>query len=54
MQSPDKRNFDAVAATWDEKPERVRLAEEVAAAIVREVPLFPQIQHLITAVAADW
>ena len=46
MQSPDKRNFDAVAATWDEKPERVRLAGEVAATIVREVPLSLQMTAL--------
>jgi predicted TPR repeat methyltransferase len=33
------RNFDQAAATWDEKPQRVQLAHEVAAAILREVPI---------------
>jgi ubiquinone/menaquinone biosynthesis C-methylase UbiE len=31
------RDFDAVAATWDEEPRRVRLAGDVAAAIIRQV-----------------
>lgn len=39
MQTHDKRNFDVVAATWDEKPRRVQLAREVTATILREVPL---------------
>lgn len=39
MQTHDKRDFDAKATTWDEEPRRVRLAGEVAAAILREVPL---------------
>lgn len=34
-----KRDFDQAAATWDEKPQRVKLAGEVADAIIREVPL---------------
>lgn len=33
------RNFDQAAASWDEKPQRVQLAREVAAAILREVPI---------------
>ena len=33
------RDFDQAAATWDEKPQRVKLAGEVADAIIREVPL---------------
>lgn len=33
------RNFDQAAATWDEKPQRVQLAQEVADAILREVPI---------------
>ncbi len=39
MQTHNKRDFDAVAATWDEKPARVRLAREVTAAILRQVQL---------------
>lgn len=34
-----KRDFDAAAALWDEEPRRVRLAQDVAAAIRYEVPL---------------
>ena len=33
----DKKDFDAAAASWDEKPARVKLAGEVAAAIIRQV-----------------
>jgi len=33
------RDFDREAAFWDEEPGRVHLAEDVAEAIVREVPL---------------
>ncbi len=33
----EKRDFDAAAASWDEKPERVKLAGEVAEAIIRQV-----------------
>ncbi len=32
-----KKDFDAAAAGWDEKPARVKLAEEVADAIIRQV-----------------
>ncbi|WP_310599588.1 class I SAM-dependent methyltransferase [Desulfobulbus sp.] len=32
-----RRDFDAAAATWDEKPQRVRLAREVAEALVRHL-----------------
>jgi ubiquinone/menaquinone biosynthesis C-methylase UbiE len=39
MQTHDKRDFDAKAATWDEEPRRVLLAREVTAAILQEVPL---------------
>ncbi|HOI72749.1 MAG TPA: methyltransferase domain-containing protein [Syntrophales bacterium] len=34
-----RRDFDHAATSWDEKPERVRLAGDVADAIVREIPL---------------
>ncbi|MBU1567605.1 MAG: class I SAM-dependent methyltransferase [Proteobacteria bacterium] len=33
----DNKDFNAAAATWDEKPERVKLAGEVAEAIIRQV-----------------
>ncbi len=33
----DKKDFDAVAASWDEKPARVKLAGEVAEAIISQV-----------------
>lgn len=34
-----QRNFDQAAANWDEKPQRVQLAMDVAATILREVPI---------------
>lgn len=33
------RNFDAAALQWDEEPRRVKLAEEIAAAIKNSIPL---------------
>ena len=30
----EKRNFDTAASTWDEEPRRVKLAGNVAAAII--------------------
>jgi len=33
------RDFDKEAAAWDENPARVRLADDVAAAISRQVPV---------------
>jgi 2-polyprenyl-3-methyl-5-hydroxy-6-metoxy-1,4-benzoquinol methylase len=33
------KNFDAVAAQWDDEPRRVKLAEDVAAAMKDAVPL---------------
>ena len=35
----EKRDFDKVAASWDEKPARVRLVGDIAAAMVRQVPI---------------
>lgn len=35
----EKRDFDKEAAAWDENPARVKLADDVAAAISRQVPL---------------
>lgn len=37
--SAQKRDFDKAAATWDEDPRRVKLAEQLADAIRREVDL---------------
>lgn len=37
-----RRRFDAAAATWDEEPRRVGLANDVAAAILREGILTPE------------
>lgn len=35
----ERRNFDAAALNWDEKPRRVKLATEVATAIQENIPL---------------
>jgi len=35
----EKRDFDKAAASWDEKPLRVKLAEDVANTIVRQVAI---------------
>jgi len=35
----NKRDFDAAAARWDEKPRRVRLAEDIFAAMTTHLPL---------------
>ncbi len=34
-----KRDFNKVARTWDEEPRRVKLAEQVSAAILEAIPL---------------
>lgn len=39
MKDREKRDFDKVAATWDEDPRRVKLAEDVAATILKEAVL---------------
>ncbi len=36
MKAEEKRNFDKEAAAWDENPGRVKLANDVADAIIRE------------------
>jgi cyclopropane fatty-acyl-phospholipid synthase-like methyltransferase len=36
---PEKRDFDKEAAAWYENPARVKLADDVAAAIIRQAPL---------------
>jgi len=35
----EKRDFDGAAASWDEHPGRVKVAADVAQAILREIPL---------------
>ncbi|ABK98493.1 class I SAM-dependent DNA methyltransferase [Pelobacter propionicus] len=35
----ERRDFDTAAQTWDEKPQRVRLGREVAAAMAAALPL---------------
>lgn len=37
----EKRDFDKEAASWDEKPLRLKLAKEIADAISKQVPLTP-------------
>jgi SAM-dependent methyltransferase len=39
IMSTEKRDFDREAAVWDENPARVKLADDVAAAISRLAPL---------------
>lgn len=41
-----KRDFDSAAPTWDEKPERVRMAHDVARAIRDTIPLTPEMDVL--------
>ncbi len=40
------KNFSAVAKTWDEKPQRVKLAAAVATAISENIPLNRQMEAL--------
>jgi 2-polyprenyl-3-methyl-5-hydroxy-6-metoxy-1,4-benzoquinol methylase len=40
--SGEKRDFDAAAATWDEKPARVRMAHNVARTILASAPVGPE------------
>lgn len=46
MHKEGRRDFDAAAAHWDEEPRRVKLAEEIVAAIRREVPITPGMEAL--------
>lgn len=46
MPNQGKRDFDAVAATWDEEPRRLMLAQEVVTAICRELPLAKEMEAL--------
>ena len=44
--STETRDFDKEAAGWDEHPTRVQLAQDVASAIARAVPLAPTMDVL--------
>jgi ubiquinone/menaquinone biosynthesis C-methylase UbiE len=46
MEKQGKRDFDAVAASWDAEPRRVKLAQDVVAAVCREVPLAKNMEAL--------
>ena len=46
MQNKGKRDFDAVAAGWDEEPRRVMLAQEVVTVICRELTLATEMEAL--------
>jgi cyclopropane fatty-acyl-phospholipid synthase-like methyltransferase len=46
MPKEGKRDFDAVAASWDQEPRRVKLARDVVEAIRRELPLTPEMEVL--------
>jgi len=41
-----KRNFDEVAASWDEKPARVKLARDVGDAIEKRIDFTPDIDMM--------
>jgi ubiquinone/menaquinone biosynthesis C-methylase UbiE len=42
----ERRNFDKEAASWDEKPLRIKLAKEIARAIVGHITLRPDMDVL--------
>lgn len=46
MQKEGKRDFDAAAAGWDQDPRRVKLAQDVVAAVRRELPLSGEMEAL--------
>ena len=37
MKSDERKDFDKEAATWDQNPGRVKLADDVADTIIREI-----------------
>ena len=41
-----RRDFESVASRWDSNPTRLKIAHDVAAAIMREVQLSPQMDVL--------
>lgn len=46
MGQGQNRDFDAAAATWDEKPRRVKLANDIADAILEQIPLRPEMDAI--------
>ena len=46
MQKEQKRDFDAVAENWDQEPRRVQLAQDIGAAMRRQLPLDPEMEAL--------
>jgi ubiquinone/menaquinone biosynthesis C-methylase UbiE len=44
--SDTRKKFDDAAATWDEEPRRVKLAEEIASAMLREIEITPDMDVL--------
>src|SRR5450759_5667379 len=41
-----KRNFDQEAANWDQVPERVKVARDIAQSMIREITLTPDMDVL--------
>lgn len=41
-----RRDFDALAATWDDNPGRIKVTGAIAAAMLRELPLLPNMRLL--------
>src|SRR5664280_2854459 len=41
-----KRNFDQEAANWDQVPERVKLAQDIAQSMIKEITLTPDMDVL--------
>ncbi|GFO63145.1 methyltransferase [Geomonas paludis] len=46
MPPENKRDFDAVADTWDQEPRRLKLAQDVVAAMRKALPLSPDMKAL--------
>jgi len=44
--SDTRKKFDQAAATWDEEPRRVQLADDIAAALIREVGIVSDMDAL--------
>lgn len=42
----EKRDFDKEAASWDEQPGRVKLADDIARAISEQIPLTPEMDMM--------
>jgi 2-polyprenyl-3-methyl-5-hydroxy-6-metoxy-1,4-benzoquinol methylase len=44
--STHRRDFDKVAASWDEEPTRVKLANDIFSALIQQVRLTPEMEVL--------